>query len=95
MELLDTFEAVRPSIVAFASRLSITRQPGTKPILPPIIGTGFVVDSRGWVATNRHVTDVLRSLPPNPKTGAHSAVAVVWLPAKDLPPGVRGLGIFL
>jgi S1-C subfamily serine protease len=48
-----TFETVRPSIVAFASRFV----PRERPDFPEIIGTGFVVDSRGVAVTNRHVVD--------------------------------------
>jgi S1-C subfamily serine protease len=75
--LEDTFESVRPGVVALASRFKAT-QPGNTPLFPEIIGTGFVVDSSGIVVTNRHVVDVLQSLPPNPATGARSDMAIVW-----------------
>ena len=75
--LPDVFDAVRPSIVAFASRLTSTPV-GGMPLFPPIIGTGFVVDSDGIVVTNRHVIDVLQKLPPHPVTKARSDVAILW-----------------
>lgn len=75
--LTETFEVVRPSIVAFASKLVKTELGGV-PVFPEIIGTGFVVDSRGIVVTNSHVVQALQALPPHPVTGAQSAVAIVW-----------------
>lgn len=90
MELATTFEVLRPSIVALASRLSVTRL-GAQPVFPSIVGTGFVVDEDGLVATNRHVADALRRLPPNPKTGESSAMAIVWAATQDLSERERGL----
>ncbi len=75
--LQETFEAVRPSIVAFASRLVATELGGV-PVFPRIIGTGFVVDSRGIVLTNSHVVKALEALPRHPVTGARSDIAIVW-----------------
>jgi S1-C subfamily serine protease/DNA-binding XRE family transcriptional regulator len=72
--LPDVFDIVRPSIVAFASRLTA----GTRPLFPPIIGTGFVVDSDGIVVTNRHVVEALQKLPAHPVTGARSDIAILW-----------------
>jgi S1-C subfamily serine protease len=64
MSLVDTFEIVRPSIIAFGSKLVRSRD--TKPpAFPEIIGTGFVVDARGIVMTNRHVAEALQTLPTN------------------------------
>jgi len=74
--LADTFDIVRPSIIAFASR-HVPTAVGQKPLFPEIIGTGFVVDSRGIAVTNRHVADALQKLPPHPETGATSAMAII------------------
>jgi Trypsin-like peptidase domain len=71
--LESTFELVRPSIVAFASRF-VLRQP---PQFPEIIGTGFVVDSRGVVATNRHVIEALKALPRHPNREEPSAFCIL------------------
>jgi S1-C subfamily serine protease len=68
-----TFETVRPSIVAFASRFV----PRERPDFPEIIGTGFVVDSRGVAVTNRHVIDALRALPRHPRTNDPSAFCIL------------------
>lgn len=75
--LPDIFDLVRPSIVAFASKFVATPV-GTTPLFPPIIGTGFVVDSDGIVVTNRHVIEKLEGLPPHPVTHARSDVAILW-----------------
>lgn len=71
--LVKTFEAVRPSIVAFASRIVRTE----KPQFPDIIGTGFVVDGRGLVATNKHVIDALRALPRHPRMTEPAAFCIL------------------
>src|SRR5262245_46763039 len=71
MSLVETFETVRPSVVALGSRLAQTRQ-GETPGFPTILGTGFVVDARGIVMTNRHVANALQHLP------AKCAMAVVF-----------------
>ncbi len=77
MELPETFEAVRNSVIAFASKF-VPTLPGKAPLSPAVFGTGFVVDKRGIVVTNRHVVEVFRKLPPHPTSGSPSAVAIVW-----------------
>ncbi len=74
--LPETYEAIRPAIVAFISR-AVPGVRGQLPALPKVIGTGFIVDSRGVVATNRHVVELLAGLPSHPRTGKTSAAA--WL----------------
>lgn len=69
--LVATFEAIRPSIVAFASRIA------RRPEFPEIVGTGFVVDRRGIVATNRHVITALQALPRHPGTREPAAFCVL------------------
>ncbi|MGD0227909.1 MAG: serine protease [Terriglobia bacterium] len=76
MSLIETFEIVHLSIVGFASTIKI-EQPGKDPILPSILGTGFVVDSRGIVATNRHVVEAILELPIDPRDGKHAARAIM------------------
>jgi hypothetical protein len=71
--LENTFEAVRSSVVAFASKV-VRRE---RPQFPEIIGTGFVVDSRGVVATNRHVIDALQALPRHPNRNEPSAFCIL------------------
>ena len=77
MCLTETFESVRPSIVALGTRAAITRQ-GQTPVFPTILGTGFFVDDRGIVLTNRHVAEALQRVPRHPRTGASSAFAIVY-----------------
>jgi S1-C subfamily serine protease len=74
MELPETFEIIRPSIVALGSKLDLI---GGYPF-PTIVGTGFVVDERGIILTNRHVAEALQSLPRHPETGEETAVAFVF-----------------
>lgn len=63
--------------MAFASKVVVTRSKKA-PLFPTIIGTGFVVDSRGLVATNRHVVRAMEKLPANPKTGESAAFALAF-----------------
>jgi S1-C subfamily serine protease len=58
----EVIRSVGPSVVAFGSRASLTKSL-TPPPFPPIIGTGFVVDPRGLVVTNRHVVDAMEKIP--------------------------------
>jgi len=83
LSLVDTFDIVRPSVVAFASRMVGAPLFG-KPLFPEIIGTGFIVDRDGIVATNDHVIDALQKLPPHPVTGRASGIAIVWGAAEPL-----------
>ncbi len=75
--LSETFKKLRRSIVGFAS-MAVASKRGRRPSFPHLIGTGFVIDTRGIVATNRHVVRALEKLPNNPKTGASAAVALTF-----------------
>src|SRR5712692_6791720 len=77
MPVGEAYTRVRRSIVAFASRVSVTRKRKAPPF-PSIIGTGFVVDQRGVVATNRHVVRALERLPAHPRTGKSAAMALAF-----------------
>ncbi|HLG19784.1 MAG TPA: serine protease [Bdellovibrionota bacterium] len=81
MSLVETFEVISPSIVALASRL-VPKIEGVNPVFPWIIGTGFVVDSRGIIATNDHVIQELVKLPKHPTKGP-AAMALVPVRTKD------------
>ncbi len=84
MMLPDTFVAVQPAVVALISKAAPTNQFGASaPLFPPIIGTGFFVDRRGIVATNRHVVQCLEGLPKHSVTGKASAAAVVFLERQE------------
>jgi S1-C subfamily serine protease len=82
MTLSETYKKVQNGIVALGSRLVPTAV-GQRPLFPTIIGTGFVVDERGLIATNKHVVDALMRLPAHPVTGQPSAFAIVWLPVQS------------
>jgi S1-C subfamily serine protease len=77
MDLQDTFTAVHPSIVAIGSRVALGA-PGMPPAFPEILGTGFIVDSRGIVATNKHVAELIPNLPHDPDTGSPAGFALVY-----------------
>ncbi len=81
MELWETFAKVRNGIVALGSNWAIGVD-GQPPFFPTILGTGFVVDERGIVVTNRHVVEKLQTVPPNPANGRPSTFAMVSGEAK-------------
>ena len=96
MNLCETFEAIRPSIVAFISRGRMSPG-GTKPLFPLIFGTGFFVHKDGIVATNRHVVEAFERIPRNPKTGETGVAALMFYPAwsETSAPGQRMMMIDL
>lgn len=74
--LADVFEKIRPTIVAFGSRV-VTTALGTQPRFPEIIGTGFIVDGRGIAVTNAHVIEALATLQGHPSRPESPALAVL------------------
>jgi hypothetical protein len=84
VDLVDVYEAVVPSIVALIAKM-VRRPAGQdrEPLMPAIIGTGFLVNDSGLVATNRHVADLMRQVPPHPTTGAPGYGAVMFDMSKD------------
>lgn len=82
MDLVDVYEAVVPSVVAFMLKAAKT-QSGQQPLLPTIIGTGFLVSDSGIVATNRHVAEVMQGIPPHPTTGENGYGAVMFDMGED------------
>lgn len=83
MDLVDVYESVVPSIVAFISRVARGRPGGVQPLMPPIIGTGFLVSDSGIVATNRHVAEALKNVPSHPTTGQDGYGAVMFDMGKE------------
>src|SRR5438552_9797332 len=71
--LTDTFANIRRSIIAFA----IADKQAAPPYFPEIIGTGFVLDANGIVATNRHVVAALEDL-GNSETTNHVALTLTF-----------------
>jgi S1-C subfamily serine protease len=81
MGLPETFEAVRPSIIAFISRLTVIPPGGTPPLFPGIFGTGFLVTKSGIAVTNRHVIEEIEresQNPRHPETGAGPVGALIF-----------------
>src|SRR6267143_1248169 len=74
--LAEVFDKIRPTIVAFGSRVVVTA-PGRQPQFPEIIGTGFIVDSRGIVVTNAHVIEALTKLQKHPTRPESPALAIL------------------
>jgi len=66
MGLVETYEKIRPSIVAFIPKFHAVYDPKEPlPEFPPIFGTGFIVED-GLVVTNDHVVKVFSRLPKPP-----------------------------
>ncbi len=63
MNLVESYQLVKPSIVAFSPKFYFGPKPTTE--FPPIFGTGFIV-SDGLVATNAHVLKMISKLPKPP-----------------------------
>ncbi len=75
--LSETYKSVKPAVIAFVARISPTDDPAERPKFPHIIGTAFVVDERGIVATNQHVVDAFAKAPTYPGEPPVAAVAFV------------------
>lgn len=74
MSLAITYQRLRSSIVALCGPAHGDR----RRVLPEIIGTGFVIDPRGIIITNRHVAEVLRKLAPRDAKAADAAYATIF-----------------
>jgi S1-C subfamily serine protease len=92
MTLPETFEKARHSIVALGSRI-VPGPQGQTPLFPLIIGTGFVVDARGVVATNKHVAEALQKLPVNSRASTSTAFAMFTTATRLAPDGLLKLGV--
>jgi len=69
MGLPETYEKTKPSIVAFTKKYSFFTEKELTPqnlSFDPIIGTGFVIDKNGIIATNDHIAERLIKSEPNP-----------------------------
>jgi len=84
MSLADTYEKIKPSIIAFTARYGIAQ--GLEDInnpelaFPPILGTGFIINENGIIVTNDHVAKVLPGLfkpPYAPKGKIPCSVALL------------------
>src|SRR3989442_9580784 len=79
--LSETYERIKLSIVAFVKTVNFVADRANEPmpLFPDIIGTGFVVDECGLVATNQHVVDAFKKVPR--AEGVSPVVAVLMVPA--------------
>jgi hypothetical protein len=84
VDLVEVYEAVVPSIVALIARM-VMRVPGEQrePLMPTILGTGFLVNDTGLVATNRHVAEAMQATTPHPITGDPGYGAVMFDMSKE------------
>jgi hypothetical protein len=77
MGLTETFHAVAPGVVALA-QTRVVAPAGSLPLSPVIFATGFVVDSCGIIATNRHVIEAIPTMPIDPRTGKPAVAAIYF-----------------
>jgi hypothetical protein len=71
MSLSSVIQAIMPSVVALGRRSEIPKANAPQS-LPIIVGTGFIVDEGGLIATSRHVLEELERWP-----GEHNFVALL------------------
>lgn len=71
MSFLSVIQAIMPSAVALGRRSEVPKA-NARPSPPIIVGTGFIVDEGGLIATNRHVLEELERWP-----GEHNFVALL------------------
>lgn len=60
MHLADTYDEIRPTIVALIERFLPAGE--DRPLYPHILGTAFVIDESGVLATNEHVVAHIAAL---------------------------------
>lgn len=77
MTLAETFDLVRPCLVAFIAKASFGLS-GAGPQIPPILGTGFFVGPNGLVATHRHVVEMFTEVPRDIQSGEAGVAALVF-----------------
>jgi hypothetical protein len=79
VNLVEVYEAVVPSIVALIARM-VENPAGEsqEPLMPRILGTGFLVNDSGLIATNRHVAELMQRMPPHPGTEVPGYGAVMF-----------------
>ena len=56
-DLNSAVDAIRPSVVGIRAEKKMSTGPNSAPLFYQSIGSGFIVDQRGYVLTNYHVVD--------------------------------------
>ena len=82
MNLTDLYYLASPCVVGFISKMKMLR-PGQEPLFPDIFGTGFLVDDRGTVVTNRHVVEVFEQIPRHPQKDESPVAAIMLFVTED------------
>jgi len=77
MRLIDLYKNIKPTIVAFCARYSADPKYAAQGDFPFILGTGFIIDSRGIILTNQHVVDQFQKLPKPPEAETFDAVGAM------------------
>jgi S1-C subfamily serine protease len=72
--LRDLYQSASQCVVAFINKMAKAPS-GQSPTFPSILGTGFLVNSKGLAVTNRHVIQALESLPLHPNSRESTAGA--------------------
>lgn len=94
MTLADAVDFVRPSIVQITARIDPSPAPAGQDGTPAIfarLGTGFIVNSGGYVITARHIVE---SPEEAPTEGTKHLFVRLASPIVDLPDGTKFRGAF-
>ena len=67
MSLSESFQTIKPTIVAFTQKYEPVYDVDKAPTFPTIIGTGFVIREDGLILTNRHVVHAFKKAFRPPK----------------------------
>ena len=99
MQLFETYSRLRGSIVAFVPKVFPAKKGGGEPEIPPIFGTGYVVNEDGIIATNQHVVDAFKKYahPPGAEEDSWPVCAMLFHRIDegivDIPLEVLGVGV--